>query len=296
MNSFPNTFTAEAMFKIKFDIFVNRAVEDFTLPLHSHDFIEFAFIAEGKGFHHVEDEVHPVYKGQLFVLPVGVSHVFRPTSANSAKNPLVVYNCVFTPATIDHMSGILADDAITDHLKSLKADNPATYSVFDTEGIIEKLFIRLHQEYSLQRVGSFTCLYSLLLQLIVETYRLKFAPSDHLEQQVGNLHFVQVLEYLEKHYHEDVTLSGLADRCQWSERHLQRLFKQNTGQTFRSYLQNVRVQKSCEALRTTQNKISMIADSVGYKDMDSFIEVFKRIAGKSPKEYRQQFQGKIISL
>ncbi|WP_248926959.1 AraC family transcriptional regulator [Paenibacillus hamazuiensis] len=287
----PNTLTADRLLQPESYIFVNRAVEDFNLPLHSHDFIEFAYIAEGRGFHHIEDEVHPVYKGQLFVLPVGVSHVFRPASANSAKNPLVVYNCVFTPKAIDLISGIIADEAIAVHLNTLQTDSPGWYSVFDTEGTIEGLFIRMHREYTLPRAGSLTCLHSLLLQLVVDTYRLKTASASPLEQHADNLHFMQVLQYVEQHFSEDVTLAELAGMCRWSERHLQRLFKQHTGQTFRGYLQNVRIRKSCEALRTTREKISAIAENAGYKDIDSFTAVFKRIVGKSPGAYRRQPHG-----
>jgi AraC family L-rhamnose operon transcriptional activator RhaR len=286
------TLTAKELFQTPFPIFINRVTEDFDLPLHSHDFIEFAYVAEGKGFHHIEDEVHPVYKGQLFVIPVGVSHVFRPTSPSASKSPLIVYNCVFTPPTIDRILEITADEQIAAHLATLKSRSSYGYSVNDQDGSIEKLFLKLHQEYLLPRVGSFTYLHTLLLQLIVDTYRIQsnapFQVNPQKEATPTNQPLVQVLQYIETNYMENITLSSLADLCQWSERHLQRLFKLHTGQTFRSYLQNVRIQKSCEALRTTTNKITSIAEAVGYKDMDSFIGVFRRIVGKSPRVYRQQ--------
>lgn len=67
----------------------------------------------------------------------------------------------------------------------------------------------------------------------------------------------------------------------------QRLFKNHTEQTFNQYLQNLRIRKSCEALRSTQQKISVIASAVGFKDTDYFNKLFKRIMGRSPKAYRQ---------
>lgn len=286
----PSTLTAEMLFaKKNFHMFVNRALEDFALPLHAHDFIEFAYVAEGKGFHHIEDEVHPVHKGQLFLIPVGVSHVFRPSSVDAAKQPLIVYNCVFTPLTIEFLSGIIADQEIEAYLQKLvHTEKPAWYGLEDRSGRIEPLLLRLHQEYKLVQAGSYTYLYTLLLQLIVETYRLLSEVSLGLWEQPGDtqIHFAKVLDYIEQNYRNSVNLADLSLRSQWSERQLQRLFKQYTGQTFRSYLQNLRIQKSCEQLRTTHLKISAIAENVGYKDVDSFLSVFKRIVGTTPHELR----------
>ncbi|WP_186445877.1 AraC family transcriptional regulator [Paenibacillus cremeus] len=283
------TLTAERVFGSSFHIYVNRAVEDFDLPLHSHDFIEFAYVAEGKGFHHMENQVETAKKGQLFIIPLGISHVFRPSSADAQKNPLVVYNCVFTPQALDQVAVLIDDPHITEQVNRLKGASLSPSSIMDATGAMEPLFVKLHQEYALTRTGSHTYLYALLLQLIVEAYRLQHELPTLSVSSEGAAHFSHVLHYVDRHYGDDLTLSDLAERCQWSERHLQRLFKQHTGQTFRSYLQNVRIHHSCHALRTTQHKISSIAISVGYKDIDSFIGVFKRIVGVSPQTYRRQF-------
>lgn len=292
------TLTADMLFKTNVHIFVNRALEDFDLPLHAHDFIEFAYVAEGRGFHHIEEEVQPVHKGQLFVLPVGISHVFRPASADSSKYPLVVYNCVFTASALHLLTSLVSDPEIEAYLRSLQhSDRPVCHSVRDRDGTIEKLLLKLHQEYRLPRKGSQTFLYALLLQLVIETYRLQaeaVPPPPELQTPdvEGSVTFSPVLQYIERHYPGNVTLAELAGRSQWSERQLQRLFLQFTGQSFRSYLQNVRIQKSCELLRTTGHKISAIAETVGYKDMDSFNAVFKRIVGTTPNEFRQQSRKK----
>ena len=75
-------------------MYVNRNAENFTGSYHNHDFLEIAYIAEGEGFHHLENSVQRVRKGQMFYIPLGISHVFRPTSANG--KPLIVNNCIFS--------------------------------------------------------------------------------------------------------------------------------------------------------------------------------------------------------
>ena len=76
-------------------IFVNRVDESFDLHYHAHDFIEISYVAGGSGFHHIGGKVLPVAKGDVFLLPVGTSHVFRPRSADR-RQKLTVYNCIFT--------------------------------------------------------------------------------------------------------------------------------------------------------------------------------------------------------
>ncbi|UUZ80253.1 AraC family ligand binding domain-containing protein [Paenibacillus sp. P26] len=76
-------------------IFVNRSVESYELSEHRHDFLEISYVSEGTGTHYTGKASLSTGQGDIFLIPVGVSHVFRP--ASTAKNrPLVVYNCIIT--------------------------------------------------------------------------------------------------------------------------------------------------------------------------------------------------------
>ena len=61
------TLRRDTFFQDNLRLYVNRATETFNMPLHSHEFIELAYVAEGKGFHHVGHEVQRIHKGQLYV-------------------------------------------------------------------------------------------------------------------------------------------------------------------------------------------------------------------------------------
>jgi AraC family L-rhamnose operon transcriptional activator RhaR len=278
----------EQFFNNNLLLFVNRSTESFRMSLHSHEFIELAYVAEGKGFHHVKNEVQPIQKGQLFMIPIGVSHVFRPTSIDALKTPLIVYNCIFSLQLIDSLTSFIMDKPIIAYLQGLKDETLTYHHVFDADAAIEKLFLSLYREYSFQQSGSFAYLKTLLLQLIVTIHRLE--NFQHNKPMNKPAQFLQIIQYMEQTFAEELTLSLLTGLFKWSERQLQRLFKQHTGQTFNHYLQNLRIQKSCESLRHSELKISMVAAAVGYKDMKSFNKLFKRIVGLTPSSYRQQFK------
>jgi len=266
-------------------VYVNRASEDFEAPVHDHDFIEFAFVAEGTGFHHIDGQVHPIRKGQLFHIPIGVPHVFRPAYVDVAKHPLTVYNCVFSPSLLGRLAGFVSETQLVQFISDLRDGSVSYFYLPDADDSIERLVLAMHREFSMPRAASSDYLDTMLIQLLIVVHRLRqHAPSSSTRKLTQ---FDHLLSYMEQHLAEPLSLQRLATLSRWSERHLQRLFRQHTEQSFNSYLQALRIQKSCELLRSTGHKIGSIAEMVGYKDNASFLSVFKRIAGMTPNEYRK---------
>lgn len=282
------TYKGEAYFRDNLLLYVNRATEDFTMALHDHDFLEITYVAEGSGFHYIANEVHKVRKGQLFFIPIGISHVFRPSSTNSTKHPLIVYNCVINLLLLSKLADFSTDLKIVEYIQHLKSGEEAYFTCTDVGDRVEKLFLSMHQEYSLVQSGSPDILYALLLQLLIMIYRLRQDTTELPAPKPTS--FAHLLTYMEQHSYTELSLAQLSQISRWSERHLQRLFKQHTEQTFHAYLQSLRIQKSCELIRGSQLKISTIAETVGYKDLNSFNSVFRRITGMTPSQYRKDLR------
>ncbi|PQP81645.1 hypothetical protein C0Q44_18260 [Paenibacillus sp. PCH8] len=66
------------------------------LIMHHHDFVEIAYVYEGEGLHQIGDQCILVSKGDLFVIPPGVSHVFQPLNLKE-QAPLYIMNCLYKP-------------------------------------------------------------------------------------------------------------------------------------------------------------------------------------------------------
>ncbi|QJD87027.1 AraC family transcriptional regulator [Cohnella herbarum] len=279
------TFKSEGMFQKDMLLYVNRASEDFNSPMHDHDFIEFAYIAEGNGFHHVFDQVHEVSKGQLCYIPIGTPHVFRPISANLTKHPLTVFNCVFSPRLLTKLGDFVSDGHVKAFISALHEGAQSYFHLAEAGDSIEKLFVQLHREYSLPLGGSADYLHALLLQLLIVVNRGKHVPHSPPIRKFSD--FDHLLTYMERNLSQELSLARLAQISRWSERHLQRLFMQHTSQSFNRYLQSLRVRRSCELLRNSTFKVNTIAEMTGYKDIASFLTVFKRIAGMTPSAYRK---------
>ena len=95
-----------------------------------------------------------------------------------------------------------------------------------------------------------------------------------------------VLQYLDEHYKEDISLQQLADRFFVNASYLSRLFKEEVGHIFTKHVMRLRVEKAQHLLKTTHLKIYEVSEAVGYSDVKYFNKIFKDFTGLTPAEYR----------
>ena len=203
-------------------LFVNRCSEDF-FPFHAHDFIEYSYVAEGKGFHHIGEDVIPVRKGMLFVIPVGVPHVFRPVSTNVTEHPLILYNCLFNAELIHTLTSVIQEKEIIHHLLDLAQNQVPYISVVDHNDRIEELMVKLYRESSVPGIGSSTMLYTLVSQLVLMTYRQLYQEVH--DEAVHSTDFEYILHYLKQHVSNRIRMSDLVRVSGWSEKQIGRMFR-----------------------------------------------------------------------
>ena len=96
-----------------------------------------------------------------------------------------------------------------------------------------------------------------------------------------------MLDYLDKHYGENINLNLVADKLNLSPGYLSTFFKEKQGINFSDYLNNLRISHAKELLMNVDLRIQEIALQVGYLNVNSFIRMFKRASGLTPGEYRK---------
>ncbi|MBA4015707.1 MAG: hypothetical protein C0483_00820 [Pirellula sp.] len=98
--------------------------------------------------------------------------------------------------------------------------------------------------------------------------------------------------YLAFHFHESMRLPRLArEVAGCSPGHLARLFRDETGLSFRDYLIELRLQKAADLLQRSQLAVGQIAKRVGYDDPSRFTIHFRRRFNQTPGNFRLQFVG-----
>jgi len=96
----------------------------------------------------------------------------------------------------------------------------------------------------------------------------------------------EVKLYINQHLHTKLNLNQISDTVSISPNYLSTLFKQITGQTLTEYIREVKLQRAGELLIETDEKISVIAEQLGFYDQFHFSRAYKRYTGLSPSNYR----------
>ncbi|MEK0317004.1 AraC family transcriptional regulator [Cohnella sp. 56] len=267
--------------------FINRVAESYAVGYHAHEFTEICYVGEGEGYQFIGDERLQVRRGDLFTLPLGTSHVFRPRSADGGR-PLVVYNFIFDADRMSQALGGFPGLALLE--RTLPSVNLAPGAegwrkMQDRTGAFEAFFAAAYPEFVRRQAGFDTRIYALFIVLLTELERrLADDADDPRPAQEGGL--AETLARLRDSLASPITAAQAAQAAGLSERHFHRLFAQTTGLTFNRYVQRLRIQRSCELLRRTRLTVQEIAETVGYQDRGYFLDVFKKITGLSPRAYR----------
>ncbi len=97
-------------------------------------------------------------------------------------------------------------------------------------------------------------------------------------------------EFIEFNYHEKITVESLSQQLFLTRRTFERRFKKATHCTVLEYLQKIRIEASKKALETGRKNVDEIMLDVGYSDAQAFRQLFKKITGLTPVEYRNRYK------
>lgn len=263
--------------------YVNRCTVLERTAYHAHNFVEIAYVAAGEGLHVVGGIEHKTSAGDVFLINYDVPHAFI-----SGKTPLLVYNCIFTPAYFNAALGESRNFFdVTDHflLTNLYTNLPTDYIFATARGgennHVLNIYERMLWEYQSKQIGYRDILRGYVIELLVVICRLKLSVDSGRTQRM-----LEILEHINVHYRESVSVEELAASAGYSASHFRRIFKTLTGKTPNLYLQTLRVQEACRLLQDPERSVEQIAREVGYSDMKHFYTVFKRVTGKLPKAFR----------
>ncbi|WP_458126914.1 helix-turn-helix domain-containing protein [Paenibacillus sp. Z3-2] len=95
------------------------------------------------------------------------------------------------------------------------------------------------------------------------------------------------IELIDKYYAEDISLQSIASQINVNPSYLSRLFKQEKGENFITYLTRVRIEHAKSYLLSKGLRVYEIAEKVGYHNYTYFSKIFKKSVGVTPEEYRE---------
>ncbi|GAA0890832.1 helix-turn-helix domain-containing protein [Fulvivirga kasyanovii] len=100
-------------------------------------------------------------------------------------------------------------------------------------------------------------------------------------------------EYIEKNYQEKIAIDDLVSILGVSRRSFERRFKKATNNTIAEYMQRVKVEAAKRDFELSRKNINEVMYDVGYSDSKAFRNLFKRLTGLTPVEYRNKYNKEV---
>jgi transcriptional regulator GlxA family with amidase domain len=148
------------------------------------------------------------------------------------------------------------------------------------------LAVRLVEMLAGERLAAMTA-----KSLLIDMNRISQASYAKLIDEHGHVDplVARAQQRMEKMLQQGLSLSELAADLAVSERTLNRHFKMATGLAPLEYLQNLRIEVAKQLLESRPISLDAVSQRVGYGDLSTFRQLFKRKTGLSPREYQRRF-------
>ena len=252
-------------------------------PMHSHKFLEISYVYSGSGYQNINGSQCYVRHGDLMLFLSKDKHSFSP------EGSLGIYNCLVSPKYFGERftDPLSAADILTlTSFTSLKPSDlkpliPLNNKYFEIENIFEAMEL----EFERKEPGYVNVLHNYLEILLTKIFRRQQASSNiNLSREIIKI-APEILNYIEEHYNQKITLNYLAQRSFYTPSYFSRIFKECFNKTLTDFIAELRIKKAMQLLQEGKMSVETIAMHVGYSDKKTFYKVFKKITGTTPKKY-----------
>jgi len=259
---------------------------DRTVSKNRHDYFEIFFVCSGATSFIVEDRRLPMEHGDMAIVGSTLHHSTH-CSPHARSTIGALY---FDPDFIsgdgmacraDYLAPFLDQDPGFPHIVPAATGLPR--QILDLMEMIQE---EMPGSSRLARLAIKTYLRMILI-LLVKQYATHASGVDSFRQQQRALESLQkFFEFLPGHVGDMICAPDAARMCNLSETEFAAYLRQLTRRSFRSYLNQYRVERAQTALAETNHPISEIAQETGFCDQSYFGAVFHKFTDMTPLGYR----------
>lgn len=255
--------------------------------MHYTDYFELKYVSRGNCTYYTEDKTLPLTKGDIIIVPPKVRQCIVIGESDE------VFNILIRSSTFDtaFLNLVNQDDFLAEFFSRALYGSPVDYILWhcgdnrNLENLIHRCFTEFYSDspYKNRMVDI------LIMELFVELLRdelttgvLPEVPSPTAHETIRIL-----MNYLQNHC-ADASLANVAAICNYSERQLSRIIKEELDCSFTQLRQQIRLKKACALLKNQSLTIKEISKNLGFINESYFCKVFRSEYHLTPMEYREQ--------
>lgn len=272
----------QEMNRADFEILYMRDTYLKDVELHHHDFYEVFFLISGDVSYTIESRVYHLMPGDLLMISPKELHqiCIRPEMAAYERYVLWI-----DPQMLQRLS-----TEQTNLLQNLDTDHSVGGNLLrlhpEDRAMMQQMFARLWNESDSERYGADLMRENIVSMILVMLNRLADKESSHHFEEVthSSKAVSQVVDYINLHYGEQLSLDMLAAQVFVSKYHLSHEFNRQVGTSVYRYIQKKRLLIARQLL-AQGNKPNQIYSQCGFKDYAGFYRAFKNEYGMAPREF-----------
>ena len=161
---------------------------------------------------------------------------------------------------------------------------------FDEESkkIVYEKFLRIADYYENKKAdkSELQIYFAELLATINHMINAKNVTVGMTHKSKNAMIISQITNYINNNYSEKITLDFLAEKCFIDKYHLCHIFRKETGMTIIDFINQKRMVEAGILLKSTDDSVFDISCNVGFQNQNYFGQLFKKLYGVSPREYR----------
>jgi len=244
-----------------------------TVP-HWHQRTEIALVQKSGFSVTIQGRSYIAQPGDILVIRSGEIHHLRALEQEAAMGL-----CIFSPTLLS-----------LSHTGTPSIRNFIRAEELEQAGIrqeVNDLFFQLLEEYN-QGQKHADLLIQARIQLLYGLLARHFEEAPSGSKTLDKFQeFQQILSYISENYNQNLNLAEIAKKLNYNPSYVSAMFVTYTGVNYKVYLDSIRISQASKLLLNTNHSISHISAQCGYENIRTFNNVFRRITGMTPSQFRK---------
>lgn len=249
---------------------------------HWHEHLQIFYIVSGKGYIRCETKDYDICSKDIIVINSREIHYLESKDDN--------FKFYLIRIDLPFLFSNQIDLCQTKYLAPFSENLILFKNLIRNDQTVSSCIDSIIHEYYSKEIGYElaikSSLYTLMV-LLMRNYVDRFVTPRQATHKINTIkRFYEIYDYIENNYKHEISTAELAEIAHVNTYYFSRIFKQITGRTPVEYINEIRLRKSIELLKTDSMNITEIAMNCGFNDLNYFSRVFKKKYGISPSKFR----------
>ena len=269
-------------------------ISHFTNPLHYHKEFELAYIIEGSGTRYVGSSINPYKKGDLVLVGQELTHVWIGDDAFYEENSNLLTKAIVIKFDIDFAGKDFLSLQEANAIKNvLKEADGGLWIKGSINRAICNTMQNMIKESPLEQIISMIQILNLISKSkdvhVLSSY--DFHKSINLKEKNR---MNEIVQYTMLQFKQSITLEEISQVANLSKSGFCRYFKSSMKKSYTEFLYEIRVQYACKLILEKELGITQICYEAGFNNPSAFSQIFKRLKGVPPNNYRKGKSNKYL--